>query len=243
MACGCGCKSDDRRLGALMGELTAGSRVRVGFEFDYSLAYDPDEISNQIASYIQTALYNFLADDVTFTGVDVAVKAPGMIASGYITVQATTRVQLPSANAFGDMVQYAIEQYLPRIQWSRRDETLIDYVAPGNVNRPGVEQAGPPKTCQWSTMDFRDWFDCTFGLGKFDQLTPDQKSAAQDEARRQGVGPGVTGDCKWSAMQFGDWVACTLGIKGAVGGITAGVTGALIGVGVLVVGFAVLLKR
>jgi len=150
---------------------------------------------------------------------------------------------LPTANAFGDMVEYGIAQYLPSIYTTRRDETLIDYVAPGNVGKPGVDQAGPPKVCDWSTMDFRDWFDCQFGLGKFDQLTPDQKTAAQDQARRNNTGPGAPGDCQWSSMQFGDWVACTLGIKGAVGGITAGVTGALIGVGVLVLGGVVLLKR
>jgi len=253
MACGCGCKSKvgesslmSGLLGALMGELAAGSRVRVGFPFQISHAISSDEIDRlepQIVSYIQGPLYNYLNDGVTFSDVNVAVNPPGYFSDGYITVSATTRTGLPTANAFGDMVEYGIAQYLPSIYTTRRDETLIDYVAPGNVGKPGVDQAGPPKVCDWSTMDFRDWFDCQFGLGKFDQLTPDQKTAAQDQARRNNTGPGAPGDCQWSSMQFGDWVACTLGIKGAVGGITAGVTGALIGVGVLVLGGVVLLKR
>lgn len=234
---GCGCDSK-RTMGALMGALSAGSKVRVGFEFDYSLAYDPDEIENQIVSYIQGPLYNYLADDVTLTAVNIAVQPPGIFSSGYITVSATTKTQLPSANVFGDMVQYGISQYLPRIVWNRRDETLIDYVAPGNVGKPGVEQAGPPKVCDWNTMDFRDWFDCQFGLGKFDQLTPQQKTEAQQRA----AATGKPGECKWSDMDFGDWVACTLGIKGAVGGITAGVTGALIGVGVIALAAVFVLK-
>jgi hypothetical protein len=55
--------------------------------------------------------------------------------------------------------------------------------------------------------------------------------------------PLAPGQCSWSQQSFGDWVACQLGITGAVGGITAGATGALVGVGVLTLLAVVLLKR
>ena len=80
MACGCGCKSKvgasdglmSGLLGALMGELAAGSRVRVGFPFQISHAISSDEIDAlepQIVSYIQGPLYNYLDDGVTFSDV------------------------------------------------------------------------------------------------------------------------------------------------------------------------------
>lgn len=240
--CDCGGGDSSKLMRGLMGVLSSGSVVRVGFEFDYSLAYDPDEISSQIVSYVQGALYNYLADDVTFSNVNVAVQPPGYFASGYITVSATSRVQLPSANSFGDMVEYGLRQYLPRITVNRRDETLIDYVGPGNVGKTGVEQAGAPKVCDWNTMDFRDWFDCQFGLGKFDQLTPAQKAEAQQRAQQSNL-PAAPGECVWSSMAFGEWVACQLGIKSAIGGVAAGATGAIIGVGLLAVVAVVALKR
>jgi hypothetical protein len=44
-------------------------------------------------------------------------------------------------------------------------------------------------------------------------------------------------------MSFGDYIACQLGIKGTVGGITAGATGAILGVTVLAAIGLVVLKR
>lgn len=50
-------------------------------------------------------------------------------------------------------------------------------------------------------------------------------------------------ECKWSEMEFGDYVACVLGIKGAVSGMTAGATGAILGVAVLAAVAVVAMKR
>lgn len=200
-------------LGALispgggLGALYSGSRIRVGFAFNYSMAYDPDEIEPTLTSYIQNALYTFLADGVTFKDVDVQVSPPGWFSDGYITVSATTNTELPSADSFGDMVDYGLKQYLPRITINRRDETLIDYVAPGNVGKPGAQQPGPPKVCSWDTMDFRDYIDCQLGLGKFGQPSgPATPGAGSNKL------PAAPGQCQWSTMSTTDWLACQLGV-------------------------------
>jgi len=226
-------------LGELMGDLAAGSRVRVGFEFDYSGAYNPDEIEGQLTSYIQNALYNYLADGVTFSDVRVSVSPPGYFSSGYITVEATTRTPLPTPNSFGDMVAYGIAQYLPRIVATRRDETLVDSYGQAQTQAPGLPPAGVPQVCSWDTMDFRDYLDCQLGIGKFANRSGTQ--APQVNTNPQA--PSAPGACNWSQMSFGDYVACQLGIKSAVGGIAAGATGALVGVAAITILAVVLLKR
>ncbi len=221
-------------LGELMGDLAAGSRVRVGFEFDYNLAYNPDEIESQIVSYIQGALYNYLADGVTFSDVRVSVQPVGHFSNGYITVEATTRTPLPNPNVFGDMVENGIETYLQRIQWTRRDETLVDSYGTTQTQAPGLPPAGVPQVCSWETMTVEDYFDCQLGRGRFSK-------APQVNTNPQA--PSAPGACKWSQMSFGDYVACQLGIKSAVSGVAAGATGALVGVAAITILAVVLLKR
>lgn len=220
-------------LGSLMGNLAAGSRLRVGFEFDYNLAYNPDEIEPQITSYIQDALYNYLADGVTFSDVRVTVQPRGWISSGYITVEATTRTPLPSPNSFGDMVAYGIAQYLNRIVVTRRDETLVDSYGSGQP--AGSPPAGVPQVCDASVMDAWEWAQCTLGLGQWSK-----PPAGQVNTNPQ---PPQAGQCVWSQMSFGDYVACQLGIKSAVQGAAAGATGAIIGVAAIGLVAILLLKR
>lgn len=253
MSCGCGCKSEapassligeigSRFMGRLMGTLTAGSRVRVGFPFQISLAYPREEIDAlepQIVSYIQQGLYSYLVDGVAFSSAKISVNPPGYFSDGYITVEATTASDLPTANVFGDMVEYGIRQYLPKIYTTRRDETLIDYAAPGRVGQQGVEVAGPPRVCDWNTMDFQDWVNCNLGIGAWGS----QGGAPSPGSTGSPNVPTAPGDCVWSSMPFGEWVACELGIKSVIGGVTAGATGALIGVGLLALGAVILLKR
>jgi len=131
--------------------LNPGSRVRIGFEFDWSpdLGYDPSTNEAQLVSIIRANLLNFLDDGVTFSNVSVVVDPlPGWVSSGYITVEATTNTQLPNAEAFGDMVQYAIEQYLLIIKWTRRDSARIDYAAPAPTPkvRPRPDAPAPDQT-------------------------------------------------------------------------------------------------
>jgi len=223
-------------LGSLMGSLAAGSRVRTGFEFDYNLAYNPDEIESQIVSYIQGPLYNYLDDDVTFGDVRISVQAPSSFSSGYITAEATTRTPLPTPNAFGDMVAYGIAQYLPRIVATRRDETLVDYYGQGQP--PGQPAPSVPSVCDWNTMDFRDWTDCQLGIGKFSK-----QQAPGSQVNTNPQLPPAPGECSWSQQTFGDYVACQLGIKSAIGGVAAGATGALVGVAVITIAAIVLLKK
>lgn len=248
--CGGGCGCSDcgggsllgALMGRLMGVLAAGSRVRVGFPFQISHAISSDEIDAlepQIVSYIQQGLYSYLVDGVTFASARISVNPPGYFSDGYITVEATTAADLPTANVFGDMVQYGINTYLPKIYTTRRDETLIDYAAPGRVNQQGVEQAGPPRVCSWDTMDLQDYVNCNLGIGKWgssDGAPPPGSTGSPNV-------PTAPGECQWSSMSFGDYVACQLGIKSAIGGVAAGATGALIGVGLVAVVGLVLLKK
>ena len=221
-----------------MGDLAAGSRLRVGFEFDYSGAYNPDEIESQIVSYIQGALYNYLADGVTFSDVRVSVSPPGYFSSGYITVEATTRTPLPTPNSFGDMVAYGITQYLPRIVATRRDETLVDSYGTTQTQAPGLPPAGVPQVCSWDTMDFRDYWDCQFSIGKFAK-----RPGTQTPTVNTNQPPPPPGTCVWSQMSVGDYIACQLGIKSAVQGVAAGAVGGLVGVAALVILGVALLKR
>lgn len=223
-------------LGSLMGSLAAGSRVRVGFPFAYNLGYDPAEIESQIVSYIQDALYNYLGDGATFRDVRISVSAPGWFSDGYITAEATTQTELPSANAFGDMVEYGLKQYLPRITISRRDETLVDYYGQGQPQ--GSPSSGVPQVCSWDTMDFRDYLDCQLSIGKFSKTG---QQAPQVNTNPQA--PPKPGECVWSQMSFGDYVACQLGIKGAVQGAAAGATGAIVGVFAIGLIAVLVLKR
>jgi hypothetical protein len=225
-------------LHGLMGELAAGSRVRTGFEFNYNLGYDPAEIESQIVSYVQEGLYSYLADDVTFSDVNIAVQAPTFFSQGYITVSATSRTPLPSANVFGDMVAYGIGQYLSRLVVTRRDETLVDFYGQGQPQ--GAPSPGVPSICDWDTMDLRDWMDCQLGIGKFSK-TPQQQQ--QQQQNQLPPAPPPPGQCVWSQMTFGDYIACQLGIKGAVQGAAAGATGAIIGVFAIGIAAVILLKR
>lgn len=243
---GCGCHSCGQSLlSGLMGRLlggvlTAGSRVRVGFPFQISHAIPSDEISAlepQIASYIQQGLYSYLVDGVTFASANIIVNPPGYFSDGYITVEATTATDLPTANVFGDMVQYGITQYLPKIYTTRRDETLIDYAAPGRPDQQGVEQAGPPRVCSWDTMDLQDYVNCNLGIGKWGSQAPPPGSTPSP------LPPAAPGECNWSQMSFGDYVACQLGIKSAIGGVAAGATGALVGISLLAIVGIVVLKK
>ena len=68
-----------------------------------------------------------------------------------------------------------------------------------------------------------------------------QQPNYQDYTGQQNQPPGQK--CEWSKMSFGNYVACQLGIKDAIGGVTAGATGALVGVGALTILAVVLLKR
>jgi hypothetical protein len=126
--------------------LTPGSRIRVGFVFDWSpdLGYDPSTNEAQLVSIIRANLLNFLDDGVTFSNVSVVVDPlPGWFSSGYITVEATTNTQLPNAETFGDMAAYAIAQYLLIINITRRDATRIDYAAPAPTPRPSTPTPSP----------------------------------------------------------------------------------------------------
>ncbi len=219
-------------LGALispgggLGALYSGSRVRVGFAFNYNMAYPPSEIETTLVSYIQNAMYSYLADGVTFKDVDIQVSAPGWLSDGYITFSATTNTELPTADVFGDMAEYGLKQYLPRIVINRRDETLIDYVSPGNVGKPGAQQPGPPKVCSWATMDLRDYVDCQLGLGKFGQPSGTTTPGTGNKL------PAAPGQCQWSSMSTTDWLACQLGVTPTSALVVGGV-GALILIAVL----------
>lgn len=74
------------------------------------------------------------------------------------------------------------------------------------------------------------------GAGSVAQVTPQQTPQTN-------TNPPPPGACQWETMKFGDWVACQLGIKDAIGGVAAGATGALIGVGVITLLAVVVLKK
>jgi hypothetical protein len=221
----------------LMGALYPSSRVRVGFVFNWSptLGYDPSDREAQLVSEIQAVMINYLNDDVVLSNVRVTVNpVPGYFSSGYITVEATTDTELPSANSVADMIEYGLRTYLLTIQIIRRDEALIDYVAPAARNQPGVQQAGPPTVCDWNTMDFRDYIDCQLGIGKFSKSqTPTTTVQGQPRTPQPPLAPG---ECDFSRQSFGDWLSCSLGLKSVTGGAAAGAS-----LGLVLVGGVVLL--
>ncbi len=127
--------------------LNPGSRVRTGSAFNWSdLGYDPVASGNEaeLVDITRANLLNFLYDGVTFSDVRVTVEPPGWFADGYITVEATTKTQLPNAETFGDMIAYALAQYLPIVQVMRRDATRIDYAAPAPRPTPSPTPTTSP---------------------------------------------------------------------------------------------------
>lgn len=218
----------DNLMGNLMGELTVGSRVRVGLEFEFSHAYDPDETEAMGPGPIQNLFYSHFGS--SFKDVRVSVQMPTFWSDGYVTVEATNMTPLPDAATFGQMVENTFRQYLPRYLWEKTHETLVDYAPPTQ----GAQPARPPQVCDFSQLDFRDYIDCQLGLGRW------AKQPGQQQNQRP---PAQSGECDWDTLSFGDWVACNLGIKSAIGGVAAGATGALVGVGVITVLAVVLLKR
>jgi hypothetical protein len=70
-----------------------------------------------------------------------------------------------------------------------------------------------------------------------------QQPNYQDYAGQQNQNQGQKPKCEWSKMSFGNYMACQLGITDAIGGVTAGAAGALVGVGALTILAVVLLKR
>jgi len=116
------------------------SRLRVGFAFNWGdLGYDPSTNEADLVNIIRANQLNFLNDGVTFGDVRVTVNPlPSFYANGYITIEATTRTPLPEANVFGDMAAYGFSQYLPIVQVTRRDRTLVDYAAPAPTSSPQV---------------------------------------------------------------------------------------------------------
>ncbi len=166
-------------LSGLMGELLApGSRLRVGFAYNYSRAYDGDETEAMGPGYIQSGLSNQLNALGVFSSVSVTVKMPEYfdLQDGYITTHLTTKDGQSDPENVAGMIQYAIQQYLPRILVTRYDGTTIDFVAPDVVGKPGVAQVtrppqqqstlppSPPGACNWSAMDFGDYIACQLGI-------------------------------------------------------------------------------
>ena len=166
-------------LSGLMGELlAAGSRIRVGFAYNYSRAYDGDETEAMGVGYIQSGLSNQLNALGVFSSVGVAVKMPEYfdLQDGYITVSLTTADGQDNTDNVAGMIQYAISTYLPRILITRYDGTTIDHVPLEAQGKPGVAQVtrppqqqsilppSPPGACNWSAMDFGDYIACQLGI-------------------------------------------------------------------------------
>ena len=176
---GYGCDSGLYGLSGLMGELLApGSRLRVGFAYNYSRAYDGDETEAMGPGYIQTGLVNQLNALGVFSGVSVDVKMPEYfdLQDGYITVHVTTLDGQDNTDNVAGMIQYAIQQYLPRILVTKYHGTTIDFVPTEVVGKPGVAQVtrppqqqstlppGQPSQCNWSTQSFGDYVACQLGI-------------------------------------------------------------------------------
>lgn len=214
----------DGLMGNLMGDLASGSRVRVGLEFEFSHAYDPDETEAMGPGPIQNLFYSHFGS--SFRDVRVSVQMPTFWSDGYVTVEATSTTPLPDASTFGQMVEMAFRQYLPRYLWEKTHETLIDY-APST---PGAQSAGPPQVCDFSQMGAQDYLDCRLGLGRWAKPQTGQQNQNQS---------GQPSKC--AGMSPGDWIACQLGIT-PTAGVAAGAIGTLVLVGGILA-VAVFLKR
>jgi hypothetical protein len=161
-------------LNGLMGDLLApGSQARVGFAFNYSLAWDADETAAMGAGSIQSAIYNQLASLGVFSSISVTVNPmPAFLSDGYILVYATAKDGQSNPENIGDMVQYAIQQYVPRVLITRRDPVKIDYVPPEAQGKAGVAQPSQtqqlpqsqPGQCNWDTQSFGDYVACQLGI-------------------------------------------------------------------------------
>jgi hypothetical protein len=210
-------------LNGLMGELATGSRVRVGLEFEFSHAYDPDETEAMGAGPIQNLFYDQFGPP-TFKDTRVTVQMPTFWSDGYVTVEATSMTPLPYASVFGQMVENAFKSYLPRYIWEKTHETLVDYAPP----TPNAQPAGPPQICDLSQLGLQEYFDCQLGRGRW----------AKQQTQNQNQ-PGQPSKC--AGMSPGDWIACQLGIT-PTAGIAAGAIGSLVLVGG-VLALVVFLKR
>jgi hypothetical protein len=209
-------------LNGLMGELASGSRVRVGLEFEFSHAYDPDETEAMGPGPIQNLFYGHFGS--SFRDVRVSVQMPTFWSDGYVTVEATSTTPLPDASTFGQMVEAAFRQYLPRYLWEKTHETLIDYAPP----TPNAQPAGPPQRCDFSQLGLQDYLDCQLGRGRW----ANQQTQNQNQ-------PGQPSRC--AGMSPGDWIACQLGIT-PTAGVAAGAIGTLVLVGGILA-VVVFLKR
>ena len=165
-------------LGAL-GALNPGSKLRVGFAFQWSdtLGYDPiaSGYETNLASEIQANLVNYLNDGVTFRDVTARVDhVPDYAYDGYVIIEATTAGwTIPDANVFGDMAAYILSQYLPILTVTKRDAVQIDYSAPAPptpaptptpTTPPATTPPPQPSQCNLNQQGLAKWIACQFGL-------------------------------------------------------------------------------
>jgi hypothetical protein len=218
---GCYGQSEYPLLGGLLGQafglenVVAGSQVRVGFEYRIDRAGGYDLSATQdLPKAIRDCLYRY----GYFQNVRATI-APGWI-NDYVTIEGVTAVDFLFSEDIGELVHQALAECLPFLSINKRDTVKIDAIPQGSAGNPNIAQ---PTGAQSGPL-----------------YTGGQNQASQTGA---GTGASPKQECKWSEMSFGDFVACQLGIKGTVGGIAAGATGALVGVGALTILAVVLLKR
>lgn len=198
----------------LMGDLLAkGSRVRAGFEYQ-SRATSAESIEGYDSPlYIQEVLTGAMLGSGKFESAFVEVKAPGWAGFQNGYITAMGTTFVDIGDPF---------EVSPIIH-----DLIQEYLPTVAVTRRDAVAIDSIPQAQVGKPNVQQVYD---------------PSRSQTQTQNQKPPP-PPGECDWDTQTFGDYIACQLGIKGAVSGLTAGATGAILGVGVLTVLAAVLLRR
>ncbi len=165
-------------LNGLMGALVAsGSRVRAGFEYQSNASIAEHNAGEDSATNIQSVLSGAMLGSGVFSQAFVQVNEPAWMGyqHGYITASGTTYQDVNDPYEISNTIAGLIQSYLPVLTVTRRDAVAIDYVPPGAVGRPGVQQVysppapgqqnqlpGAPSNC--AGMSAGDWIACQLGI-------------------------------------------------------------------------------
>lgn len=201
-------------LNGLMGALASGSQVSVGFAYESSASRDDINAGRTSPAYIQNMLVGNLVEFGVFDRATVIIEEPWWGGS------------IADGYITVKGITYA-EQSSSRNISSVIERMIGDYLPFIRITkRNDVVIEAIPAGAQ--------------GRSGFEQPNVTKYFPQQNQNVQQPLAPG---ECDLGKQDFGDWVACQLGIKSAIGGVAAGATGALVGVGVLTLLAVVVLKR
>ena len=152
-----------------MAKLITGSQIRVGLEYKVVNSGGYEQPAEGSPNYVIATGIGCLYQSGAFADVNIEFKQGWF--TNYLTVSGITAFDFAAPEDIGGYIQEMLLSCMPNLQFTRRDDVVIDGIPQSAAGNPNVAQpnadlytGAPNSQCNWESQKLTDYLACKMGV-------------------------------------------------------------------------------